>query len=277
MSDVIIPIQKDENYRRDATSQLLKVWHFFLPFLVVSLTWELQVQTGIIHLASIPAPSAIILKLWDLTFVRGVLLQHFFASLTRLMLGYSIAVFVGITLGAAISQNPILRAFIEPILSLLISVPTIAWLPVLLITMGIGNLTVITAVFLGSVFSITYNTMRGMDMINKSLVNAARMMGLNGIPLFFKVLLPGSLVSLITGLRLGIGYAWRALVGGEMLSAMIEWGLGKMVFQARFFNDVNVMFAGVILIGVSGYLLDHTFLRWLEQATVERWGMLTKK
>jgi NitT/TauT family transport system permease protein len=277
MSDVIIPIQKDENYRRDATSQLLKVWHFFLPFLVVSLTWELLVQTGIIHLASIPAPSAIILKLWDLTFVRGVLLQHFFASLTRLMLGYSIAVFVGITLGAAISQNPILRAFIEPILSLLISVPTIAWLPVLLITMGIGNLTVITAVFLGSVFSITYNTMRGMDMINKSLVNAARMMGLNGIPLFFKVLLPGSLVSLITGLRLGIGYAWRALVGGEMLSAMIEWGLGKMVFQARFFNDVNVMFAGVILIGVSGYLLDHTFLRWLEQATVERWGMLTKK
>jgi len=85
------------------------------------------------------------------------------------------------------------------------------------------------------------------------------------------------LVSLITGLRLGIGYAWRALVGGEMLAAMIEWGIGKMVFQARFFNNVSIMFVGILLIGLSGYLLDRTFLRWLEMATVERWGMVRRR
>ena len=64
---------------------------------------------------------------------------------------------------------------------------------------------------------------------------------------------------------------------GEMLAAMIEWGIGKMVFQARFFNNVSIMFVGILLIGLSGYLLDRTFLRWLEMVTVERWGMVRRR
>jgi len=143
--------------------------------------------------------------------------------------------------------------------------------------MGLGDRTVITTVFLGGFFAITYNTMRGIEMVPRNQILAAREMGVNGAHLFFAVLLPGSLVSLITGLRLGIGYAWRALVGGEMLAAMIEWGIGKMVFQARFFNNVSIMFVGILLIGLSGYLLDRTFLRWLEMATVERWGMVRRR
>ena len=69
----------------------------------------------------------------------------------------------------------------------------------------------------------------------------------------------------------------RALVGGEMLSASVEWGVGKMIYQARFWNDVAAMFVGLMLIGVSGFLLDQIFLKWLEKATVEKWGMLAKR
>ena len=87
----------------------------------------------------------------------------------------------------------------------------------------------------------------------------------------------GSLVSIITGLRLGIGYSWRALVGGEMLSALVEWGIGKMVYQARFWNDVLVMLIGLLIIGFSGFLLDRVLLKWLERETVEKWGMLAKR
>ena len=157
------------------------------------------------------------------------------------------------------------------------SIPTIAWIPIFLITLGLGEKTVIAAIFVSSFFVIVYNTMRGIEMVDKNIVNAARMMGLTGPKLFLYVLLPASLLSIINGLRLAMGYAWRALVGGELLAAMIVWGLGKMVFQARYFNDAAVMMVGLLVIGFLGYLLDQFFLVVLERHTVEKWGMTEKK
>jgi ABC-type nitrate/sulfonate/bicarbonate transport system permease component len=143
--------------------------------------------------------------------------------------------------------------------------------------MGLGDLTVITAIFLGGVFEITYSTIAGMRSVDKQLINAARIMGVSELGLFFKVLLPGSLVAIMPALRLSVGYCWRALVGGEMLSAMIKWGLGKMIYEARFWNDVKVMIIGLAFIGIFGVILDRLFLKPLEQGTVEKWGMLTER
>jgi len=254
--------------------QLLRAVRFLMPFLIIGGLWEVSARAGWVHSSSLPAPSAILGSFWQLAWVKGVLWKHFISSLYRLVVGYLLATVAGVTVGALLSLRPTFRLLFEPVLSLLVSVPSIAWVPVLLIILGLDSRTVIAAVFLGAFFAITYNTMRGIETVNKNLVNAARLMGVNRVRLFFSVLLPGSLVSLITGLRLGIGYSWRALVGGEMLAAMVKWGLGTMVFQARFWNDVSMMFVGIIIIGLSGYLLDRTFLRWLEVVTVERWGML---
>lgn len=261
---------KPDHYKSD----LKKIFQFFFPFLMIALVWEIGIRSGVIRATNLPAPSEILAEFWALMWVKGVLWQHFFASLYRLVIGYTLAVVAGVAIGTLLSLNSTLRALFEPVLSLLISIPTIAWMPVLLITMGLAEKTVITVVFLGGFFAITYNTMRGIEMVNKNLINAARIMGLSGYRLFLSVLFPGSMVSLITGLRLGISYSWRALVGGEMLAAMIQWGVGKMIFDARFWNDVKVMFVGILLIGFSGYLLDFIFLRWLEKTTIEKWGMV---
>ena len=250
---------------------------FLTPFLVVGLVWELLVRLGAMDAGVLPCPSAILVKFWDLTWNRGVLLHHLSHSLYRLALGYLLAVGLGIAVGTLLAMQRTLREMFSPLLSMLVSVPTIAWVPVLLITMGLGDKTVISAIFLGGFFAIAYNTIRGIEMVNEDLVNAGRLMGVHGLRLFFAVLLPGSLVSIITGLRLGIGYSWRALVGGEMLSALVEWGIGKMVYQARFWNDVTVMFVGLMIIGFSGFLLDRILLKWLEKQTVERWGMLAER
>jgi ABC-type nitrate/sulfonate/bicarbonate transport system permease component len=266
-----IPLS-DENHSR----RLSKALTFVLPFLIVGTIWEAAVRLTGVSPDLLPAPSKILSEFWRLAFVNGILLKHFTASLYRLAIGYTLAVTLGVAVGALLSLRPTLRSLFEPVLKLLISVPTIAWLPALLITMGLGDRTVITTVFLGAFFAITLNTMRGIESVHQNLVQAAQIMGVDGLQLFFTVLLPGSLVSLITGLRLGIGYAWRALVGGEMLAAMITAGIGKMVFEARFFNDVSVMFVGILIIGLSGYLLDRTFLRWLEMVTIERWGMISR-
>lgn len=258
-------------------SGLASVIQFVLPFLVIGAVWELVVRTGLITSSSLPAPSAILARVWVLSVREGVLWRHLSRSLYRLSVGYALAMGSGLLFGTLLAMNRILREMFSPILSLLISVPTIAWVPVFLITMGLGDRTVIAAVFLGGFFAITYNTIRGIEMVDVSRIRAARTMGATGAHLFTAVLLPGSSVSVITGLRLGIGYSWRALVGGEMLSAMVQWGIGKMIYQARFWNDVATMFVGLMVIGVTGFLLDRLLIRWLERVTIERWGMVAER
>lgn len=267
------PTSNPNSHMRRAAS----VWQFIMPFLIIGVIWELLVRTGLIQLKSLPAPSALLISLWKMAISTGTLWKHIFSSFYRLTIGYFLAVFLGTSIGALLAQKDVLHSLFEPSINLLMSIPTIAWIPIFLITLGLGNKTVITAIFVSSFFAIVYNTMRGIEMVEKSTVNAARMMGLSGANLFIYVLFPASLLSIINGLRLAMGYAWRALVGGEMLAAMIEWGLGKMVFQARYFNDAAVMLVGLLVIGFLGYLLDQMFLTVLERNTVEKWGMTEKK
>jgi ABC-type nitrate/sulfonate/bicarbonate transport system permease component len=118
--------------------------------------------------------------------------------------------------------------------------------------------------------------MAGIRSVNRQQINAARIMGVTGPKLYFKVLMPASLAMVMPALRLSNGYCWRALVGGEMLSAMILWGVGKMIYEARFWNDVKIMFVGLLLIGIFSVLHDRILLKPLERGTVERWGMLSK-
>lgn len=270
-------LERTKQNSSELTVQVKNTLRFLLPFITIGIIWEILVQSGLIQLRSLPAPSMLLKEFWRLAFVNGVLWKHFFSSLYRLLIGYSLAVVLGTAIGGLLAQKQTLHDLFEPILNLLMSVPTIAWIPIFLITLGLGDKTVITAIFTSSFFAITYNTMRGIELIDKSIVNAARLMGLSGIKLFLKVLFPASLLSVINGLRLAIGYAWRALVGGELLAAMIEWGLGKMVYQARYFNDASVMLVGLLVIGISGYLLDKIFLSILERNTVEKWGVTIKK
>jgi ABC-type nitrate/sulfonate/bicarbonate transport system permease component len=226
---------------------------------------------------TLPAPSMIVQELFKLIGKKAVLQYHLYHSFYRLAVGYFLAVGIGITIGTVLALQKKVREMFSPVLSLLISIPTIAWIPVLLITMGLGDRTVITAIFLGGVFEITYSTIAGIRSVNKQQINAARIMGVRSLSLFFKVLLPGSLVTIMPALRLSIGYCWRALVGGEMLSAMIKWGVGKMIYDARFWNDVKVMFAGLMVIAFFGVILDRLLLKRLEQDTIEKWGMLAER
>jgi NitT/TauT family transport system permease protein len=257
--------------------RIVELLLFVLPFLVIGGLWELLVRTGVVAMPGVPAPSQILLKFRDLAFGEGLLWKHLGRSLYRLGVGYALAMGSGVLVGTTLAMNRTLREMFSPVLSLLISVPTIAWVPVFLIILGLGDRTVITVVFLGGFFAITYNTIRGIEMVDVNRIRAARTMGARHLSLFTTILLPGSLVSILTGMRLGIGYSWRALVGGEMLSAMLTWGVGKMIYQARFWNDVTVMFVGLMIIGVTGFVFDRLLIRGLERLTVERWGMLAER
>lgn len=246
---------------------------FVLPFAVVLTAWELSFRLGFVEARTLPPPSHIGDRILEMA-SNGVLIQHAGQSMYRLAIGYLLAVVLGITAGALLATNRLIGDAFAPLLSLLLTVPTIAWVPVLLITLGLGDKTIITAVFLGGFFAIAFNTMRGVQLVDQSQVRAAQTMGVSRLGIFPRFYLPASLVATITGLRLGIGYGWRALVGGEMLSALAEWGVGKMIYQARFFNDITAMFVGLLLIGLGSLLVDRVLLKRLEVATVQKWGMI---
>jgi NitT/TauT family transport system permease protein len=273
-------IRKTNNNRLatiEVTTKLSEIVHFLFPFVVLGCLWEALIRLGIVNAKLLPAPSMLFQEIHELLFIKHTLQYHLYHSFYRLFIGYLLAVIAGVAMGAVLALCKVARQVFSLTLSLLLSIPTIAWIPVLLITMGLGDKTVITAIFLGGVFEITYSTVTGMRSVDQQMINAARIMGATRWALFFKVFLPGSLVSIMPALRLSIGYCWRALVGGEMLSAMIKWGLGKMIFEARFWNDIKVMLVGLVAIGVLGVVLDRLFLKTIEQATLIKWGILVER
>ena len=232
---------------------------------------------GVLNASLIPSPSQILLALFEKTFPEPILPTHLWQSLCRVVLGFGLGAFLGISVGILMGvENLFYKAFF-PILSFLIPVPTLAWVPLLLVTFGIGDETVILAIFLGSFFPIVYNTMNGIRGVEKQQVWMAQSMGADKVTVFFDVLLPGSMVSMVAGLRLAIGYSWRALVGAEMLAAGIEWGIGDMIYKARFVNDVQTMFVGLLIIAIGGLLMDRLIMSPLEKWTIEKWGMVKER
>jgi NitT/TauT family transport system permease protein len=257
--------------------EMIKTFYFILPFLIVIGLWELAVDLGMVSSRFVPSPSSVTLKFYRLIAPEPILPNILYMSFYRLILGYALGVLIGISLGILMGVSRLLYRVFSPILSLLISVPTLAWVPLLLVTLGPGEETVVIAIFLGSFFPIVYNTLNGIRSVGKHHVWASQIMGSDKATVFFEVLLPGSLVSIITGLRLAIGYSWRALVGAEMLAAGISAGVGQMIYAARAFNDVEAMFAGLVIIAIGGLLLDRLLMDPIERKTVEKWGMVKER
>ncbi len=260
----------------DNKGRLWELLQFLFPFLVIIIIWEAISQFGLVNPELLPAPSQIFLEFWILAFKDRNLHAHLYRSFYRVITGFSIGAGAGIGIGLILGMYKTLRQMFSPILKLLISIPTIAWVPALLITVGLGDTTIIIAIFLAAFFPSVYNTMDGIKSVDRQKVRAARTSGAGRIEVLTKVLLPGAFTSIIPGLRLAVGYSWRALVGAEMLAAASA-GIGQMVYAARAFNAVKVMFVGLAIIGLAGLLIDRIFMSWLERKTIERWGMASKR
>jgi len=255
----------------------VRLFQFLLPFLSIAILWESIVDFEIVNPRLVPSPLQICIKLYQLTTPEPILINCLYESFLRLILGYGLGAFLGISVGILMGINKFFYRTLSPILSLLIPVPTLAWVPLLLITLGIGNETVIVAIFLSSFLPVVYSTMNGIRGIEKQLIWASHIMGADKVTVFFDVVLPGALVSIITGLRLAIGYSWRALVGAEMLATGISWGIGQMIYAARAFSDAKAMFAGLVIITIGGLSMDRLIMGPIERRTVEKWGMVKEK
>ena len=209
----------------------------------------------------IPPPAEVWLALRDLA-VGGInddafsatLHLHVIASISRVFGGFGLALLVALPLGLLIGRIAIVRDILDPTLQLLRPVPVTAWLPLAMIIFGIGPRSAFFLVFLGAFYPILINTVFGVRSVEPRLFEAASMLGCQGTAQFFRVVLPASLPSIFTGIRLGLGFAWVVIVVGEMTG--VQTGLGALIMDARQLSRTDIVISGMIVIGIVGFLSD---------------------
>ena len=243
------------------------------PFLVVGTLWEAVAHAGLFHPRLFPPLEAVAAQFVRLT-ASGVLPHHAADTLLRLTAGFALAAVAGVLIGIAMGRWRLAEDVLLPPVSMAAPIPGIAYAPLFLLWFGPGSLSTVLLVAFVSAFPVVFNTWTGVKSVKEVWLRSAMAMGAGGRHLFLKVVLPGALPYILTGLRLGLAQAWRILVGVEMLAA-VPWGLGWMIFGAREFLNTDVMLAGVAVIGAIGLALEKGVFQRLENYTVVRWGMMT--
>jgi NitT/TauT family transport system permease protein len=209
----------------------------------------------------IPPPYDVWLELRDLAFgginddaYSKTLHIHVLASISRVYGGFALALIVALPLGMLIGRVPLVRQLVDPTIQLLRPVPVTAWLPLAMIIFGLGPRSAFFLVFLGAFYPILVNTIFGVRSVEPRLFEAASMLGCRDSAQFFRVVLPASLPSIFTGMRLGLGFAWVVIVVGEMTG--VQTGLGAIIMEARQLSRTEIVISGMVVIGVLGFLSD---------------------
>ncbi len=201
-----------------------------------------------------PPPTAVVSAAADLL-ERGVLFVHIRDSLYRVLLAVGAATALGVPLGLAMGWSTRFRAAVDPLLEFIRPIPPLAWIPLSILWFGIGDAQIVYIIFLAAFFPIVLNSMAGARDVDTYLVRAGLSLGASGRELFRTVVLPAALPHIFTGVRIGLGIGWMALVAGELVAA--PSGLGYMINNARTLFRSDYILLGMVLIGLLGLVLDY--------------------
>lgn len=213
--------------------------------------------------SNLPSPIKTFQETWDPLIIdpffdnggtdKGLALQ-IFASLGRVAIGFSLAAIVGIAVGIIVGSNTFIYNAVDPIFQVLRTVPPLAWLPISLAALRDANPSAIFVIFITSIWPIIINTTVGVQQIPQDYRNVARVLRLRGAKYFFKILFPASVPYIFTGLRIGIGLSWLAIVAAEMLVGGV--GIGFFIWDAWNSSRLSEIILALVYVGVVGLLLD---------------------
>jgi len=192
----------------------------------------------------------------------GSIATHLASSLLRELLGFVTASIAALALGAALGLSKGVRDFMGPVNSLFMAIPPIAWTPLAIIFLGLGNSSIIAVIILAALFPMALTIQEGVQSIQTGLVRAARTLGANRYQLFANVYLPACLPFVTTALRIGFSQAWRALIAAEMIGA--SQGIGWMVATGGQIGNSSQVLLGISLIGLIAWLTESLVFRRLE-------------
>ncbi|MEL1134659.1 ABC transporter permease [Desulfitobacterium sp. THU1] len=232
--------------------------------------WEVIFKLGIWPPYMFPSPFTVAQTLMN-GFQDGSFIIALKASFQRLLIGYGLAIGIGVLLGVSITKFKIINETVGMLVIGLQSVPSIVWLPLALLWFGMSETAIIFIVTLGGTWTMTTNTATGIRNVQPVLTRAARTMGASGWQLFVKVTLPASVPYLITGMRLAWAFAWRALMAGELIGS--GSGLGQMLTFGRDVGNMSLVLSIMVIIAVIGMILDNLLFQRIERNVLTRWGL----
>lgn len=233
---------------------------WIIPLLILVL-WEGASRGGYIESHVLPAPSKVAATAWTLL-VSGTLLTDLGVSLRRALVGFLIGAGTGFTLGTLVGFSRIAEALIDRSVQMVRAIPFLAALPLVIIWLGVGEAQKIFLVALGVGFPIYINTVLGIRQVDPKLLELGKVQGLGAAQVVRRIILPGALPSILTGVRVALATAWLALVVAETIGA--QAGLGFLALDAREFLRTDVIVLVVVIYAIIGVLAD-VIVRVLER------------
>jgi NitT/TauT family transport system permease protein len=243
-----------------------------LALLAAAAAYELAARSGVFPKALLP-PLAKVTGTLAVMLADGTMLTHACYTLARMLIGFALAVAIGVPIGILMGRKTAVEEFCLPLVNALMPIPSLAWMPVFILWFGLGNTVAVLVVGYAAMFPLVLNAWAGVRSVNQLWLRAGSAMGASEAALFWKVLLPGAAPFIIAGLRQAFQRSWIAVVGAEMIAAS-DWGLGFVIYDAKEFLNADVMLASLAVIGTIGFTFERLLFGALERATVQRWGMV---
>lgn len=225
-------------------------------FGAVIVIWQLVVAFTDVGLL-LPSPLEVVRRLvYVMTNpigTRYTLPMHLLISLRRVLTGYILAIIAGILLGIGMGRFELIAAVFRPIFELVRPIPGVAWIPMAIVWLGIGETAKIFIIFMGGFVNIVVNTYAGAQRVDENLINCAKMLGANDKQIFFKVVIPSCVPFIFSGLQVGLSTCWMAVLAAEMVAA--REGVGWIITAGQDIADMTQIFVGIIAIALTGLVL----------------------
>ena len=244
-----------------ALAAVLALWHL------------LTAVTGFISPARFPTPAEVGAALQQIAiegYSNGRLHEHVLRSVLLVTMGFVVASSIGVALGLAMGASRVAEAFVNPIFLMLRPIPPLAWIPLAIVWLGLGDAAKMMVIFVSAFVPSVINSYTGVRQIDKPIFEAAAMLDVNGWRYWREVLIPGALPSIFTGLRLSLQASWTTLVAAELVGAVA--GLGQILNQAAQDIYPAMILVGMVSVALCGWLMTHG-LGWLEQRVMP-WKVL---
>jgi taurine transport system permease protein len=232
-----------------------------LSIAVLLVLWELVARLAVADPSILPAPSLVLTVCLQHLAIpypahSSTLPGHTLYSIIRIMIGFVAGSIVGVAIGGIMSASKWVRYAIDPIIELMRPLPPLAFIPLLVVWFGIGELPKVVLIFIGVVPIMIIATLAGLDGVPKQLLDAAASLGASHRYALIHVRIRAALVPIVTGMRVAVGVSWTSIVAAEMIAA--DHGIGYVILEAGNYLDTALVFSAIIIIGIVGLAMDRS-------------------
>jgi ABC-type nitrate/sulfonate/bicarbonate transport system permease component len=247
------PRRKRNHWLADIGNRLISFVVIAAALLLWELAADLNARVHFVNPAFFPGTIQVGEQAWEML-LSGDLITDLVASLSRVIAGFAIATLTGVPLGTVAGRNRWVARILDPIMSVLRPIPPIALLPIMVVWLGIGDLSKVIFIAYAAFFQVFITTYHGVQTVDPLLLRAASTLGASRWRTFWKVVLPAAMPHIVTGIRLAFSISFFVIVAAEFIGA--SSGLGFLIFESRIYFEVDKMLVAAATIGVLGFLFD---------------------